>query len=123
MPQADWEPIEKVWGELAHREVLVAYPSRIKSKGVALCVWCLAQDRAIPLDDIEAIASEDPDIEPRKPGGKKISTQCLVQARKVLGLVEEKKKKAAPKKPKQESSLTRTEKTILTKLHEGVRLY
>ncbi len=83
--ETDWVATETVWGDAAYEEIKNAFPGKLKSREVALCVWCYGRHSDITEKEIEAIAQLDPVImELRRQ--KKISAHGQRRAKSLLGL-------------------------------------
>jgi hypothetical protein len=119
MPQTEWVPSEKRWNDSAHRETTAAYPGRADDRKVALCVWILASDPNTALHEIERQAQGDSTIVAKEEGGQKITANHVRQARRILGLAAEAKRKPAAKKPK---GLSKIERALLARFNESTAL-
>lgn len=76
---------ESEWGDAAFGEINAAFPGKLKTRAVALCVWCHARWPDITEEEIEAIAGLDSVISKSR-SKKKIGAQGMRLARTLLGL-------------------------------------
>lgn len=112
--ETDWVATETVWGDAAHEEIKNAFPGKLKSREVALCVWCYGRHPDITETEIEAIAQSDPVImELRRQ--KKISAHGKRRAKSLLGL-------GAKKEAHVDPSLSDFEREILLDLRATAAL-
>ena len=124
MPTNNCLPIEQSWSDLAHREIMVAFPGQLKSRAVALCVWVLARKPDATREEMELVADADPELESRGKDGKKISTHAVRQAKKILGLAGGKTggKTGASKRAKKKPGLSKIQQAILDRYQESTAL-
>jgi hypothetical protein len=107
----DWKATETVWGEAAYQEIKAAFPGKLKSRSVALCVWCYAQNPDITEEEIEAIARTDAEIVAQRQR-KRISSQGQKRAKALLGLGQAGTEVNDP-------NLSRPEQALLTNFRKG----
>jgi hypothetical protein len=106
-----WKATETVWGEAAYQEIKAAFPGKLKSRSVALCVWCYAQNPDITEEEIEAIARTDAEIVAQRQK-KRISSQGQKRAKALLGLGQATAEVNDP-------NLSRPEQALLTNFRKG----
>ena len=73
MPTTHWKPSVQSWGDLAYGEVMDAFFGQVKTRAVAICIWFLAFNSGVSIEDIESLAQQDPEIQSKKGQVKKIS--------------------------------------------------